>query len=520
MKATKVRFGRSSSLWLPLLLAIAGLAGSLVLSHALSLRERQQVRETLQAQAADLRNAIVGRMRLRVQPLATLQRQWEEEGLPSRQRWELDAALAYDDATSREIDLVDPSLQVRWVMPHTPLPTLDLAGNILLREVFARAREQHLIAASRPIELPEGGKAILICLPLYHGEDFDGFIVGSFRCDQLLGSIFPEQIAPAYSIRVFDGAEEIFYRPLRDVQSDREWSQEALAEPYGMEWRVVARPSVALIASLRSRLPSVVFVGGLLMTFLLSLSAYFAGEARMRASQLAVSNRELARSNADLEQFAYAASHDLKEPLHLIANCGQGLVQECTGKISRDADVLLRYSMDAVEQMERLLGDLLAYARVGSGGEPPAAVSAEDALRRALANLRSAIEESQAVVSHDPLPEVLVDHSQLVQVFQNLIANSLKFRSRARPQVHVSAVSTGRECLFSVRDNGIGIDPKHAQRVFVIFQRLHTRGEYPGTGLGLALCKKIVERAGGRIWVESTSGQGADFRFTLFSGKQ
>ena len=224
---------------------------------------------------------------------------------------------------------------------------------------------------------------------------------------------------------------------------------------------------------------------------------------------------ELARSNADLQQFAYVASHDLQEPLRMVASYTQLLARRYRGKLDSDADEFIGYAVDGANRMQRLINDLLAYSRVTSQGEVFERVDCNGLVEEVLSNLRVAVEESRAVVTHHPLPTVMADGGQLGQLFQNLIGNAIKFRGKEPPTVHVSAERRTGEWLFAVRDNGIGVDPQYAERIFVIFQRLHDREEYPGTGIGLALCKKIVERHGGRIWVASQAGQGATFHVTL-----
>ena len=224
---------------------------------------------------------------------------------------------------------------------------------------------------------------------------------------------------------------------------------------------------------------------------------------------------ELARSNAELQQFAFVASHDLQEPLRMVASYTQLLAKRYKGKLDADADEFVGYAVDGANRMRQLIQDLLAYSRVNAEEESFEPTSVEAIVDAALRNVQGTIEESQAMVTRDPLSTVRGNEKQLLQLFQNLLSNALKFRGEQSPCVHVSAKRHDHEWLFSVRDNGIGIDPQYADRIFIVFQRLHTIAEYPGTGIGLAICKKIVERHGGRMWVESQLGKGATFYFTI-----
>lgn len=231
--------------------------------------------------------------------------------------------------------------------------------------------------------------------------------------------------------------------------------------------------------------------------------------------KLEESNRELARSNSDLQQFAYVASHDLQEPLRMVASYTQLLGKRYKGRLDEDADEFIAYAVNGASRMQALIQDLLAFSRVDSQGQRFEPTSVETLLGYALDNLKGAIEEAGAVITHDPLPAVMADERQFLHLLQNLLSNGLKFRGPEPPRIHLSAERRAGEWLFSVRDNGIGIDPQYSERIFVLFQRLHTNAEYPGTGIGLAICKKIVERHGGRIWMDSHSGQGTTFFFTL-----
>jgi PAS domain S-box-containing protein len=231
--------------------------------------------------------------------------------------------------------------------------------------------------------------------------------------------------------------------------------------------------------------------------------------------ELSVRMHELARSNVELEQFAYVASHDLKEPLRAVSSFTDLLARRYADRLDATAREFISYITAGAAQMHRLIDDLMAYSRTGTQRVVQEITDGATLVERALMALKPATEETAAVVSYDPLPTVVGDPHQLIRVFENLIGNAIKYHSHESPRVHISAQRSGEDWVFCVRDNGIGFAPKHAERIFVMFQRLHTRDEYPGTGIGLAICKKIVERHGGRIWAESEPGRGSRFFFTV-----
>jgi len=231
--------------------------------------------------------------------------------------------------------------------------------------------------------------------------------------------------------------------------------------------------------------------------------------------QLRQALQELERSNQELEQFAYVASHDLQEPLRMVISFMQLLAKRYKGQLDERADEYIDYAVQGGQRMKVLISDLLALSRVGTRGQELSPVSCDAALDEALQNLKLVLEESGAEVTRDPLPEVLADRGQLVQLLQNLLDNAIKFRREEAPRVHLSAARERGAWRLAVQDNGIGIEPRYAERIFVVFQRLHGMGEYSGSGIGLAICKKIIERHGGRIWFESEPGQGSTFFFTL-----
>ena len=236
-----------------------------------------------------------------------------------------------------------------------------------------------------------------------------------------------------------------------------------------------------------------------------------------KKTEIALRNisEELKRSNVELQQFAYVASHDLQEPLRMISSYTHFLEKRYKGKLDADADEFISYIVEGASRMRDLINDLLSYSRLGSHRREFSPTDCNVICDRVLASFKVTIQENDAIINKDPLPIVTGDNLLLSQLFQNLISNAIKFRSADRPHITIAAERRGADWIFKLKDNGIGIAPEFHDRVFVIFQRLHNRSEFPGTGIGLAICKKVVELHGGRIWVESNLGQGSTFSFSL-----
>jgi PAS domain S-box-containing protein len=324
-----------------------------------------------------------------------------------------------------------------------------------------------------------------------------------YRRDELLGQKVTNIIPEGF-------AERLIADGLRSAE-------EALAQQIGTGIELTARRKDGSEFPMELMLSPLASGGGILVTVAIrDITMRRAAEALLLQKV-----EELYRSNEELQQFAYIASHDLQEPLRMVASYTTLIARRYKGKLDADADDFIAFAVEGAKRMQRLIQDLLTYSRVGSKGGELFPTSSEESLAQAIRNLRGALEESGALVTHDPLPVVLADEMQLIQLFQNLVGNAIKYRRGSAPTVHVDAVPCGgRKWLFSVRDNGLGIEPQYFEKIFGMFQRLHKREEFAGTGIGLAICKKIVDRHGGAISVESVIGAGSTFRFQMANAEE
>jgi signal transduction histidine kinase len=354
------------------------------------------------------------------------------------------------------------------------------------------------------------------------GEEFSLSMLQK-RVDQLRESF---RQAPALEAR---GIQERLDRYLKDLSDYRAAAQEVGSnENLGLQGKLRAaahefEPIVAQVVeqagreyrSASRRLIVGLGVASLLLAGLLSTTFFLTRTAQGRSRDLSQTAAALSRSNDELQQFAYVASHDLQEPLRAVAGCVQLLQQRCEGKLDDRARELIAHTIDGAVRMQTLIDDLLTLSRVDAAPRPAVDADSEKVLQAALENLQAAIRDSGARITHDPLPAVAMDPTQLLQVFQNLLGNAIKFRGPQAPAIHVGAQREEKAWRFSVRDNGIGIEPQYFERIFRVFQRLHSRRDYPGSGIGLAICRKILLRHGGTIWLESQVNQGTTFYFTV-----
>lgn len=461
---------------------------------------------------------------------------------------ELKEMIAGNDRVSRVL-IVNPQGRLLYDAPED----ISVAGADYMGMDWFRGASTNLSTHFSPIyqrTSTAGGKVISIATPVRNDDGrLLGFLSAHVTADNLEGWLALIKPSAAAEVILLDQRGYIVqkgnsrpmdqeqatlargaldgrtgnYRgahPILGTQSLLNWLR--LGVP---EWTViVSQPKEAVLQGVRRLTGTLLFyvlisAGLTVVVGYLSFAALQRYEAARRADEMEMrrSAQELRRSNQELEQFAYVASHDLQEPLRMVSNYCQLLARRYRGQLGPDGDDFIAFAVDGARRMQMLIEDLLAYSRVGSKPAEFKPADMNAVFETAVRNLEVTIREASAEVTKAQLPVVMADFKQMVQLLQNLIANAIKFHSHRPPAVTLTAFRKDDHWLFAVTDNGIGIDPAFSEKVFVIFQRLHGKGEYPGTGIGLAICKKVVERHGGRIWVESEPGQGSTFYFTVLA---
>jgi len=441
----------------------------------------------------------------------------------------------------------DELFPITYVVPaadNSAAVGLDMAHESNRLSATLSARDSGKARITGPITLvQDAGKTpgFLFFAPVYSSRDintaekrrqtFHSLVYAPFVVKKLAQGVLDKEKRHV-GLRITDG-DSVLYDEHTASETDFDpnplFKRQVSVNMYGRSWTFDIWSAKSFREKASSSEPLQILFGGLMIDGLLVL--LFVSISRASRQALASANamtrelekqteeleqqtKELARSNAELEQFAYIASHDLQQPLRAVASCCQILESDFGDQIDEDGKVWLQRAADGAERMKQLVKDLLAFSRIGADAYKPAIVQTQQSAQQALQQISMDIEERQAKISVGALPPVLGDEGQLVQVFQNLIGNAIKYCER-QPEIDISACIRNGECEFQIRDNGIGMNPTYRDRIFVIFQRLHGKDEYSGTGIGLAICKKIVERLQGRIWVNSAVGQGSTFFFTL-----
>jgi len=522
-----IRIGRALAPWL---LGLLVLAITLFFWRALVHQEEASVERVLKLKAAAVTEDLRTGMDARLLALLRMARRWESLGRPPREAWAGDARRYMNDYPGYvSISWLDETMEPRWTIMAADSP-VTMPRRTYVRAAGGGDGSSGLQVATVPWE---SGHALVAMVRLRTDGQGDGYLAGTFDSHQLIESILAMATRhQGYRAEVgHDGT--ILYRS----SSQQAVPADALATTelrvYGFPLALRVWPEAEQLAEMRSMLPQVILIAGILLAAAIGLIAHLAQTAGQRAAELQRENTErrraeqalaqhtleLERSNRDLEQFAYVASHDLQEPLRIVTGYVELLQRRYGSRLDADADRFIGHTVDAVQRMQSLIQGLLTYSRAGRRREP-VEVDLCRVVDDVIRDLGESIDASGALITRDPLPTVIADELQMLQLFANLMGNALKYRGEdAPPRIHIGAEHADDGWRISVQDNGIGIEARHAERIFAIFQRLHGRSRYEGTGIGLAICRKVVENQGGRIWVESTPGEGSAFYFTLPGGR-
>jgi len=527
-------------LWLPMAVSGALAIGSLLAWQSLTRMEMRQIQTTIAAEAELVRGELASRLDSRSEALGRMAKRWARHGRPTREDWEFDAGLYLEHYVGLvSIAWIDSTYQLRWLVPADGRldPGRMPSGRVDWRGRLASLRTEPGPHVGDRVPLPRGGTGPLVAVALQDGGRFDGFLVGAVDPRMLVErSLDTHRLRRGYAAEIRDG-QTLVYRHGPDPDGIPEgYHQTVPLSVDHLHWTIEIWPDRRQLDRMTRPLATLLLFAGLALSWLMGMTVRLTQRANARADEAEAANTALARevrvregaeaalarqtedlrrSNADLEQFAYVASHDLQEPLRMVASYLQLIERRYRDELDDDGREFIDYAVDGANRMRTLINDLLAYSRVGTRGKPFEECNLNAVFEQAVGNLRLAIDEAAADVTKSQLPTVHGDPGQLTQLMQNLIGNAIKFRGEAAPRVSVEASQQGGEWVCVVRDNGIGIAPEYAERVFLIFQRLHSRAEYDGTGIGLAICKRIVERHGGRIWLQSQPGEGTEVWWTL-----
>ncbi|NOT53590.1 MAG: hypothetical protein HOP18_03200 [Deltaproteobacteria bacterium] len=545
------RVVRASEIYgLPFVVVAGGLTVTLLLWQALVVQAHRGLETIIASTVAHVESEIRARMEARMLTLARMAARQERWAALSQEDWIADAeSIMRDFPGFQAIAWIDSTLHVRWIAPldgNEALVGREITAEPQRRTLFETVRETRAAAVSGTINLVQGGRGFVMYLPISGGGNFAGVVSGGFHAEVLFAAILQE-IAPGYALVVMNAHEELYQRVSAGEDLEAEWGQTTKIEFAGTQWQVRVWPLPTTLARQHSRVTNWALGLGLLVTALFSIVVALAQERHVRARTMELTSQELFRENArrqeaetavrtlnmeldrrvreqtaaltrandDLRQLAYVSAHDLQEPVRMVSTYTQLLARRYQGQLDEEADRIISQTVAGTTRMQSLLTDVLAYLQLNIGEHDRSAVSCEEILATVLSDLHPEITATSAVITHDPLPTVQGSGRHLALVFRHLIENALTFCQAASPRVHVWAQQRGETWVVAVRDHGIGIEPRYAERIFLMFERLHPQADYPGTGMGLTLCKKIVERHGGEMWVESQFGEGATFYFTI-----
>lgn len=498
-------------------------------------RDTQTIQTAFDEQVALINQGVGNHISEAILALQRMADRWESSGGTPFEQWQDDAQNYVTDFEAlNALEWVDEDYIIRWIEPmagNEAALGLNIAFEEERRKALVNSAQKGKTTITPPLDLVQGYRGMIIYIPLFIDQNFGGFLVAIYNTDSFISSYLPDEFAESFDLHVSDSGKTVFQTPGFESFNTR-WHNQSSLSLLEREWTVAIGAKEHFVSEHHSHVALVTFIGGLLTSLLLGFVIYSFLISRQKnrileRQKLTLTIREneknilldrLAYSNEELTHFAYICSHDLQEPLRMIRSFSQKLKTHMGEALTKDpkGDKYFTFIMDGAERAQILIQDILSYSKIDQSTEKIERVDLNEIVSLIKDNTEGLLKPQTGVISSEPLPFIEGNKTQLYQLFQNLINNGLKYQVKgATPTIDISAVELEKTWQISISDNGIGISAKYQNQIFDVFKRLHRRTEYAGTGIGLAICKKVVERHGGDIWVNSEEGQGATFTFTL-----
>lgn len=453
---------------------------------------------------------------------------WESQKRTPEKNWREDAKNYIDGFPALKVmEWVDTRNRIRWAEPiegNEKVIGLNIGYDEDRKKILEHASKKGSITLTAPLKLLQGYKALIAYIPIHYDNHYDGFIVGIYEIEAFIKERFSSEFKTLFNIIITDGEKTVFEH-FSDTKHKEKWGVEKTMALYNRTWKITLWPKDSFIEFHNSYLPEAAFIVGMIVSLLMGFAIYVAVLSNQRSKLLKQKELEqegliakLTDSNEELERFAYVCSHDLQEPLRMVRSFTERFESHFEQIIKGDekGEKYMGFILDGAKRAQELIADILEYSSLDRSAQKPEVINLNALIKSIHETMQVNLKDCNGKITTDDMPQITGNKTQIYQLLQNLINNGLKYQSPdAKPHVHLSVKEKGKRWVFSVKDNGIGIDKKNLEKIFNVFQRLHRKEEYSGTGIGLAICKKIIERHGGKIWVESTKGKGTSFFFSL-----
>lgn len=516
------------SRWLSIFVLITGLTIGLFVWQTLSDNQSRLIKKSVRFGSTTIKNKVTIQMEELVNALVRAAKRWEYHGGTEKEEWEHDLGWYIKHKQGfQAIEWVDRTYHVRWIVPlkgNESALNLDLSFESRRKMALDNARNQKKIIMTQSIDLVQGGKGVLVYIPLYVKNEFDGFLLGVFRLKEFLDTVL-EEFSPDYSITLFEEQNEIYTNKIQTT--DEQWKHGTEIVLYEVPWKIDVWPSQKLLNEKQLHLPEIVLLVMLLIVSLLTLVIFFFQKSRLRQLEVEKTNRKLEKhyryleklihdlelSNQELKEFAYIISHDLKTPIRGIGQLSGWLAHDYADLFDEKGTETLQLLIGRVKRLDRFIDGIRLYSEIGRTPKTEEPLNMNLLMRDILSSFT--LPNHIRITQENDLPEIIADKQLMKQLFQNLLDNAVKFMDKQEGKIRIKCIEEESCWKFSIADNGPGIEEKYHEKVFQIFKTLTPRDKMENTGIGLTIVKKIITLSGGKIWIQSKNDEGSTFFFTL-----